>query len=104
MPNDFSSSYGTHGLLENNQFYKSVYGGKFTMPTDWTIWVYFNPSIFSGKVTIRTSAEEYTTDDTFNIENSWQPTGTSYIDSALQAKLEADQKAKEQAALAALAE
>lgn len=71
MPNSFSDSYGTHGLLENGKFHQRVKSGVYTVPTDWSIWIVFNPGVIGGGVSIRTWAEEYTEADVGRIESEW---------------------------------
>lgn len=48
QPNAFSTKYGTQGILENFKGAAKIKNGTFTVPTDWTVIVSFNPSIYDG--------------------------------------------------------
>jgi hypothetical protein len=96
MPTHFSDSYGTKGILENNQFWQRVKAGqRFDVPTDWTIFIEYNPGVWSGSIRLRTWAEQYTAADRVNIEGNWQPTGTSFIDMELQLEQEREEAQRE---------
>ena len=49
------------------------------MPTDWTIFIEFNPGFGSGIVKLKTWVEEISKDDIGIINDSWQPTGVRFI-------------------------
>lgn len=57
-----------------------VKGGTFTVPTDWSVWVVYNPSILPGVIKLKSWVEDFTKEDIQIIKNEWQPTGTAYID------------------------
>jgi len=63
MPNSFNSDYGTHGIFENNKIHPRTNSGIYEAPTDWSIWVVYNPGFTSGDVWVKTWAEEYTQAD-----------------------------------------
>jgi hypothetical protein len=64
QPNHFSSQkYGTHGILENNKIHTKVTRGIYTVPTDWSIWLVYNPPIVAGEIRIKTWAQEYSASD-----------------------------------------
>ena len=51
MPNSFSKDYGTHGILENNKIYNNERSGtKRTVPSDWSIWLVYNPLFGGGEI------------------------------------------------------
>jgi len=77
MPNSFSDSYGTHGILENNKMYINVESGTYTIPSDWSLWVVYNPGIFDGGINMKSWLEMLTQDDVSKIDSEWQPTGIS---------------------------
>ena len=112
MPNSFSESYGTHGILENNRIYNKVGSGRYYVPTDWSIWLIYNPTFGGGEIKFKHWVEDYTSDDVGRINGEWQPTGTEYIDAdaarrkeeeriAAEAKIKADLEAELAAAKAA---
>ena len=60
--------------------YLKVTSGTFSVPTDWKIWVIYNPSIMPGELEMRSWVTDYTKDDISKISGEWKPTGTAYID------------------------
>lgn len=69
------------------------------MPTDWSIWMVFNPGAFPGRVKLTSWTEEFTEADIKKISTEWQPTGTAYIDYAKLRAEEAEKQRKIQAEL-----
>ena len=64
QPNHFNSQkYGTHGILENNKIYTKVTRGTYSVPTDWSVWLVYNPPIVAGEIRIKTWAQEYEASD-----------------------------------------
>ena len=63
MPNNFASSYGTTGILENNRIYTKVRSGTHYVPTDWSIWLVYNPLFGGGQIRFKYWAEDFTSDD-----------------------------------------
>ena len=114
MPNHFSSSYKSTGIIENNRVYKDVGAGSHVyVPSDWSIWLVYSPKFGGGKIRFRHWADDFNEGDKSRISGEWQPTGTKYIDAeeeqkkenerlakeaAIQAQLEADLKAAKEAA------
>jgi hypothetical protein len=43
----------------------------------------FSPGVWDGKVKITSEVVEFTADDIDELNGSWQPTGTSFVDAAL---------------------
>jgi hypothetical protein len=49
MPNSFNEEkYGTKGIFENNKLDSKVRKGTYEVPTDWSLWIVYNPSYISG--------------------------------------------------------
>ena len=96
QPNHFNSKkYGTHGILENNKIYKNVVSGKYTVPTDWSIWLVYNPRNVGGHFKVKAYTTQFEKRDEWYIKNDWRPTGTSYVDQEREKQLKAEKAMKE---------
>ena len=62
MPNSFNTDNGNRGILENNRLYKET-GGMYYIPSDWSIWLVYNPKMGGGKIRFKTRMEEFNEDD-----------------------------------------
>lgn len=71
MPNSFSESYGTHGILENNRIYTDVKSGKHMAPSDWSIWLVFNPKFGGGYVKFEHWVDNYDESDVNSLNGEW---------------------------------
>lgn len=83
QPNAFDSLIvGTHGILQNNKLYIKVRNGTYTVPSDWSLILIYQPTdYFSyGQVSLVTWADMFNQSDALKIKTEWQPTGTFYID------------------------
>jgi hypothetical protein len=54
MPTNTSQ---TKGIFENNKFHSLVKGGKFVAPSDWKIWIVYNPMNKFGHIKIKSWVE-----------------------------------------------
>ena len=87
MPNHFSSSYPSTGILENNRVYKKK-DGHYYVPTDWSIWLVYHPKFGGGKIKFQHWVDDFNAGDVSKIEGEWQPTGTNYVDVEAEKKKE----------------
>jgi hypothetical protein len=56
MPNSFTTSHTTQGVLENNQIDARVQSGSiFEAPADWTIYLIYNKYNDAGKIKLTSS-------------------------------------------------
>ena len=56
MPNSFTTSHTTHGVLENNQIDARVQSGSiFEAPSDWTIYLIYNKQNNAGAIRLTSS-------------------------------------------------
>ena len=79
MPNSFTTSHNTHGVLENNQIDARVQSGSiFEAPSDWTIYLIYNKQNSAGAIRITSSVQKYTKYDLVFLDHAWKPTKTSY--------------------------
>ena len=46
-------------------------GDKFSIPSDWSIYISYNTGNNAGSISIKSYAEDYTSDDIDNINNLW---------------------------------
>jgi len=60
----------------------------------------YNPGAWYGKVRVSTWVSEFEDRDIPDLEGSWQPTGTSHINSLLRAEAERESQARDAAILA----
>jgi hypothetical protein len=63
QPNIETKEYGTHGILENSLVFNGVNEGNFTVPTDWAVFLIYNPSFFPGEISINSYVQELNEDD-----------------------------------------
>lgn len=64
IPNKFDQiKYGTQGILENNQVTQKVTTGKFQVPTDWSVWLVFNPGFLAGRVKVKSWVQYFSEAD-----------------------------------------
>ncbi len=81
LPNTFDEHrYHTHGILENNHFFKNVRSGTYRVPTDWSIWLVYHPGNKYGGIQVRSKVENFTEQDLGKLEGVWQPTATYFAD------------------------
>lgn len=53
--------------------------GKFSAPSDWQIIFQFNTPYMPGSILIKSEVTEYDASDINDIKNTWQPTGTYWV-------------------------
>lgn len=53
MPNYFSKDYGFHGLFENGKEYHTVGTGQYEVPSDWTVFIEYNPYMVTGGIEVQ---------------------------------------------------
>jgi len=81
MPNSFNEEEaGSRGILQNNLEERNVKNGAFEVPTDWSVWIVYNPSITAGQLTVSSWVDDLVSTDVSKIKGLWQPTRIAFID------------------------
>ena len=64
MPNDYNrNEVKSTGIVENNRVYNGGEGTIYTTPTDWSIWMVYNPKFGGGVVKFKVWAEDINAGD-----------------------------------------
>ena len=60
MPNYFSDEFDFHGLFENGKEYHEVGKGRYEVPTDWTVFLEYNPKYMPGTLRVKSWVQAFT--------------------------------------------
>lgn len=59
MPNYFSDEFDFHGLFENGKEWHEVGEGRYEVPSDWTVFLEYNPKYMAGVFRVNSWVEPY---------------------------------------------
>ena len=103
QPNNFNEEeMKTVGIIENNKVYNhyswTKAGRRYTVPSDWTIFLVYNVGYVNGGISVKSWVSPYTEKDLAKIAGSWQPTGTYWVNATAIALEKAAQEERERKA------
>ena len=103
QPNNFNEEeMKTVGIIENNKVYNhyswTKAGRRYSVPSDWTIFLVYNVGYVNGAISVKSWVEPYTEKDISKIQGSWQPTGTYWVNTTAIALQKAAEEEKERKA------
>ena len=80
QPNIFNDDVsGTHGIVENLRAYKLATSDTYEVPSDWTMYFFFDTLATSGYLNIETQVVHFGEGDDELLETEWQPTAAYYV-------------------------